>query len=67
MVTGPQLDHYFTNVCQRKHAYATKDRAHRAMTYFKHKGKGPKKPVRVYECPICRGWHITSKEKGYER
>lgn len=20
-----------------------------------------KKPIRAYECPICSGWHLTSK------
>ncbi len=23
----------------------------------------PKRPVRTYRCPKCRGWHLTSQPK----
>ena len=25
--------------------------------------KGRKKPKRAYKCPVCDGWHLTSKRK----
>lgn len=41
-------------MCLSKKRYQTQDAATQAIV---HLSGG--KPMRAYECPVCRGWHIT--------
>lgn len=48
------------NMCGKKIRYSTEDealsRAIRSTFYGKE-------TLRVYRCPYCHGWHLTSKER----
>jgi hypothetical protein len=41
-------------MCDKKRAYQTEHAANRAAA---------RHDQRVYECPVCFCWHLTSKEK----
>ena len=47
-------------MCLNKRLYITKEEAQKA---FKRYTKKYKKPLRIYKCPICKGYHLTSKIK----
>lgn len=51
------------NGCFNKKGYATKADAVRNAT---HNGR-LKKPLRAYQCPLCRQFHLTSKPHKPER
>lgn len=44
-------------MCDGKKRYETESEAIRGgLGYTRHSGGG----VRVYFCPICKGWHLTT-------
>lgn len=46
-----------SRMCDGKVRYETRLEAiHQGLAYTKHSGHG----VRVYECPICKGYHLTT-------
>lgn len=46
-----------SKMCEGKVRYDTRLEAiHQGLAYTKHSGHG----VRVYECPICKGYHLTT-------
>lgn len=49
--------------CSRKRRYRSEHEA-RLFANRAETKRGPK--LRVYWCPICEGWHITSKTGGKE-
>lgn len=51
-------------MCLRKHRYATKAEAGVAAT---EAGARYGIEFRVYRCPYCSEWHITSEPFDYER
>lgn len=45
-----------------KTRYRDREEAKDAIRTIKLSGEvRDKRPVRAYECPDCRGWHLTSK------
>ena len=49
-----------------KWLYPTRDDALKALARWSHpnlqlRGHHPSRPVRVYRCPDCRGWHLTAR------
>jgi hypothetical protein len=48
--------------CKKKTRYANDAAAQSALKRINPAGK-LKKPRRVYKCPICSGWHLTSQPK----
>ena len=38
-----------------------------ALTVLNHCKNEHRKECRIYECPICNTWHLTSKEEHEER
>lgn len=51
-------------VCE-KLTFATEKIAKQALKDIKNTPQKHKKPIRVYECDKCGGWHLTSQEKNY--
>ena len=50
--------------CQRKKRYRSEEEARNARAkYIKQYGESDTK---VYNCPVCFGWHLTRKYKGNE-
>lgn len=49
-------------VC-KKRRYRTEPEALLELQHVRDDPKGHKVPVRVYACPYCRGWHLTSQAK----
>lgn len=54
--------------CYGKNVY-TKKEAQTKMNSLQHdkrkrvnRRKAKRVPVRIYHCPTCNGWHLTSKE-----
>ena len=45
--------------CHGKRSYG-KEEARRVKKYREERGS---EWLRVYECPVCHGWHLTSKMK----
>ena len=44
-------------MCEEKKRYETESEAIRmGLAYTRHSGGG----IRVYLCPICKGWHLTT-------
>jgi len=44
--------------------YASSGRAERALSIIRKQGvRAEKKPTRVYLCPWCNGWHLTSEAR----
>ena len=44
-------------MCEQKKRYETESEAIRmGLAYTRHSGGG----IRVYLCPICKGWHLTT-------
>lgn len=51
-----------THTCRGKTRFRDQDEATQAMHRIQGKGdQRQKTPQRVYECPDCRGWHLTSR------
>ena len=51
------------NGCKtRKVRYRDHTSAAMALRVLRERSNHDKIPVRVYECPICKGWHLTSKD-----
>jgi hypothetical protein len=48
-------------VC-RKRRYPSDDVAVIEMQLIVHRSRRGKVPVRAYECPICKGFHLTSRQ-----
>lgn len=48
-------------VC-RKRRYPSEDVANLEMRLIAHRSNRHKVPVRAYECPTCKGFHLTSKQ-----
>jgi hypothetical protein len=47
--------------CKSKKRFATDAEARSALAHLK--SKPGKHPSRVYKCPVCFGYHLTSKPK----
>lgn len=52
--------HPEAGACRRKVRYRDKQHA-LATLRFTSRIESTVTPVRVYECPACNGWHLTSK------
>lgn len=53
-------------LCQDKVRYRDQIGAELALMRIRRKAERKKRertPVRVYECPVCKGWHTTSQEQ----
>jgi len=48
--------------CKRKTRFTSDAAAQAALKKIKS-GWFSKKPSRVYKCPVCSGWHLTSRPK----
>jgi len=48
--------------CKKKTRFSSDPAAQAALKKINPGGK-LKKPYRVYKCPVCAGWHLTSKSK----
>jgi hypothetical protein len=50
-------------MCRRKVRYATAGTARTARKRIQLAHRRKKKPItlRAYACPVCDGWHLTSK------
>lgn len=46
--------------CRTKRRYRSWNEAQDALTQIRRKDR-KQKPVRVYDCPQCHGYHLTSK------
>ncbi len=46
----------------KKLVYINESIAKQALNVISKKEQDHKKPIRTYECPICGGWHLTSKQ-----
>lgn len=58
----PPKEPLVTFICS-KETYATEaDARFRLKTIRNRNTKSSKIPIRIYECPNCSGWHLTSKE-----
>lgn len=44
-------------MCDKKQVYSKKD----AQTVRNLRMKSGSKELRIYHCPICNGWHLTSQ------
>lgn len=53
---NPKLARY--GDCHSKQRYRDRDQAKRVRQLRQKDGAGF---LRIYECPHCRGWHLTSK------
>lgn len=47
-------------MCLTKRLYANFEDAETALRY---RQKRTNKILRIYKCPFCKGYHLTSKEK----
>ena len=57
-------------MCGSKHKYKSRQQAKRYMLNCIHRDETLYNKLHVYECPICRGWHmghITIKGKKEEK
>lgn len=50
--------------CRRKVRF-TSDAAAQAALQRINPAKKSGKPLRVYKCPVCSGWHLTSQRSRY--
>jgi hypothetical protein len=49
-------------ICVGKRRYETEDRARESLAAIHEEGpKSDKIPIRVYDCSICLGWHLTAR------
>jgi hypothetical protein len=46
-------------MCLNKRLYVS---LKEAIKVLKHREKKTKKKLRIYKCPCCKGYHLTSKE-----
>lgn len=49
--------------CKGKRRYRDHDEAVTALHKLRNKSTRSRVPSRPYECPVCKGWHVTSQEK----
>jgi hypothetical protein len=57
-------------ICTSKTRFTTEEEAEAALIWILLEGEdAPYKPVRVYACGPCAGWHLTSlqQSRGSER
>lgn len=47
-------------MCGAKNRYSTYRSAKQKRKYFSKLRRNRNKTLRVYQCPICDGWHLTS-------
>ena len=47
--------------CKKKVRFASNGAAQAALQRINPTLR-PNKPIRVYRCPVCSGWHLTSKK-----
>lgn len=47
--------------CEKKNRYRTQAEARRFARLSM--SRRPEAPLRVYECVICNGWHLTSRRQ----
>jgi hypothetical protein len=48
--------------CKRKTRYSTENDAKRSIDLLRDK-RGVHKTLRIYKCPICFSYHLTSSSK----
>lgn len=46
-----------------KRRYGIEQEADNALRRFWRTATQKHMPIRHYECPLCKGWHLTSKQK----
>lgn len=46
----------------KKITYLNKKDANTVLAQIATTNQTHKKPIRSYECPLCSGWHLTSKQ-----
>lgn len=65
MNTIPQNSyHCHTNSCAcKKHTYSSEDAAVTVRRHRLQSRNNPPEYLRVYYCPTCNGWHLTSQRK----
>lgn len=53
--------------CRSKRRFASRGKAEYAVWAIRRTGdrRGDRKPRRAYRCPHCKGWHLTSQERGW--
>lgn len=51
--------------CKRKVRYSSESEARAAVTQQLRINPGTPK-LRVYQCPVCEGWHMTSGSAGLD-
>ena len=56
-VVRPNAPTVWVDPCVRKIGYSTRARARQSAT---EREKATGRPMRVYRCDRCRGWHLTS-------
>ena len=45
-----------------KRRFRDHESARRVLTEMRRASRRQVVPARIYECPLCQGWHLTSKE-----
>lgn len=50
-------------MCESKNRYPTKKDAATAINSAMRRRRKRPAALRSYPCPICKGWHLTHKEK----
>jgi hypothetical protein len=53
---------YEKAACKKKVRYGNPVAAENALKLINPR-HASKKPTRFYKCPVCAGWHLTSKPK----
>jgi len=48
-------------ICDKR-TFPTQKDAKASLAKIRNVSGENQKPIRAYECPICSGWHLTSKE-----
>lgn len=50
--------------CESKRWYRTRGKAAKALAVLRRDGCGV---IRVYKCPCCRGWHLSSRRPSQKK
>ena len=50
--------------CGGKRRFRSHQEAVRSLHRIANRSTRDRQPVRTYECPKCKGWHLTSQAQG---